>query len=250
MTKLKDFIKIINSEFPEDRLTYQKAVPTFHPESAEDASKLFKLANENVQKLFITGFGNNLDPIGEKFEKMVSIRTDRLNNIYEIAPQDFYVRVGSGYPLRELNKELKEQELFLPHSNLPYVGSVGGALAVGLNSDYHEHNFPLKKYFIQTTLVTPVGDIINPGSVCFKSVSGYDITRMFAGSWGLLGLIISATFRVMPHTAKDEFIPMKQQHIDRKNFLMGFSNENNSADAKYSKKIKDKFDPNNIFPIV
>ncbi len=249
-TKREDFIRLIESEFENDRLTYQKSIATFHPETAEEVSQFIKLANKNFQKLFITGYGNNVDPIGETFQSMISIRTDRLNDILELSPDNFFVRVGSGYPLRELNKELKQKELFLPHSNLPYVGSVGGALAVGLSAEYHQQDFPLKKYFIECTMVTPEGDIIRPGSVCFKSVSGYDITRIFSGSWGLLGLIVSATFRVMPETAENEFLSMKQKEINRDNFLAGLSESNQEADAIYSRKIKDKFDPLGIFPIV
>jgi len=102
MKNVEEFVSIIKSEFPDDRLTYQKAIPTFHPESAEDASKLFKLANKYKQKIYITGFGNNIDPIGEPFDSMVSVRNDRLNELLELSAEDFYVRVGSGYPLLEL----------------------------------------------------------------------------------------------------------------------------------------------------
>lgn len=129
MTEPENFISIIKSEFPGDRITYQKAVPTFHPESAEEAARLFKLANQYGQKMYITGFGNNIDPVGEPFVNMVSIRTDRLNTILEIASRDFYITTGSGYPLQEINLHLERIKLYLPHSSLPYVGSVGGAIA-------------------------------------------------------------------------------------------------------------------------
>ena len=72
MTRRDEFVSIIKSEFPDDRLTYQKSVPTFHPQSAEDAAALFRLANKHHQKLFITGFGNSIDPQGEAFTDMVS----------------------------------------------------------------------------------------------------------------------------------------------------------------------------------
>ena len=66
----------------------------------------------------------------------------------------------------------------------------------------------------------------------------------------LLGLIISATFRVMPQTAEDEFLSMKQKKIDRTNFLAGLVDSNLEADAVYSRKIKEKFDPSGVFPII
>ena len=250
MTTLARFIDSIHSEFPADRLTYQKAIPTFHPESAEDAASFFKLVNRHGRKTFITSFGNNIDPVGERFADMVTLRTDRLNKLIEVAPGDFFITVGAGYPLREINLHQANQGLFLPHSALPYVGSVGGAIAVNLSAEQHGHDLPIKRYFIKATIVTPEGEIIRPGSVCFKSVSGYDIVKIFAGSWGLLGLIVDATLRVMPLTAADEFTSMRQKAIDRAPLLKSLAEENRSTDAVYSRKIKERFDPLNILTIV
>jgi glycolate oxidase len=250
MTTHTQFIDIIGAEFPADRLTYQKGIPTFHPETAEDAASFLRLANQHRQKTFITSFGNNIDPIDEPFASMVTIRTDRLNDLMEVAPGDFYVTVGSGYPLREINLRIAKDKLYLPHSDLPYVGSVGGALAVNLSAELNGHDLPIKKYFIKATIVTPIGEIIEPGSVCFKSVSGYDIVKIFAGSWGLLGFLVSATFRVMPSTAAHEFASMKQKGVDRATFLRAFDEANQEANSTYSRKIKAKFDPNGVLPIV
>ena len=84
MSRLDQFIRIIESEFPNDRLTSQKMIPTFHPESAEEAARLFELANEHGARLFITGYGNSIDPSGERFSDILSVRTDRLNKLIKI----------------------------------------------------------------------------------------------------------------------------------------------------------------------
>jgi FAD/FMN-containing dehydrogenase len=250
MKELEVFVEVVRAEFPDDRLTFQRNVPTFHPENAGEAARLFQLANEHRQKLFITGFGNNIDPQGEPFTQMVAIRTDRLNRFIEVAPGDFYVTVGGGYPLREINLHLKEYGLFLPHGLLPYVGSVGGALALNLTADYRDHDLPIKRYFLKAEIVNPQGEIITPGSVCFKSVSGYDIVRLFSPSWGLLGLIVSATFRVTPSTVLDDFSDLRMQAIDRQRFLAGFDASSDEADVVYARKIRARFDPNEVLPIV
>jgi len=248
MDALNQFVAIIKSEFPDDRLTWQKHIATFHPESAAEAAALLKLANRHNHPVYITGFGNNVDPIGDTFEKVVSIRTDRLNQLVNLAPLDFAVTLGAGYPLRELNHRLRLENLYLPHAALPYVGSIGGAVAVGLTGLLHQHDVPIKKYFIKAEVVTPEGDIITPGSSCFKSVSGYDIVKIFSGSWGLLGLIVNATFRVMPITGAEDFAPMRQKAIDRRTLLDLLSGRSDGIDAGYSRKIKEKFDPAGVLP--
>lgn len=250
MSKLEQFIRIIESEFPNDRLTSQKMIPTFHPESAEEAARLFELANKEVVRLFITGYGNSIDPAGERFSDILAVRTDRLNKLIKIAAEDFYVTVGAGYPLREINMHLAKENLWFPHAALPYVGSVGGALAVGLSAQLDGHQLPIKKYFIKAQVVTPKGEIISPGSVCFKSVSGYDIVKIFSPSWGLLGLIVSVSFRVMPQSASEEFASMIMEAVNRKGLLASLDEANKSTDADYARKIKAKFDPQSILPVM
>lgn len=246
----ESYLAAIKGLLPDDRLTWQKGIATLHPDNANEAAEAIRLANRSGQPLFLTGFGNNVDPIGEPFTSLVSIRTDRLNDLIAVEAGDFYVTVGAGYPLRELNLALEQAGLFLPHSFLPYVGSVGGAVAVNLSAQLGAHRLPIKKYLIKATIVTPTGDLITPGSVCFKSVSGYDIVKLFSPSWGLLGLIVSATFRVLPTTAREEFAGMKMQAVDRHQFLGGLREENQSVDADYARRIKAKFDPNKILPIL
>ncbi|MBU0985161.1 MAG: FAD-binding protein [candidate division Zixibacteria bacterium] len=250
MSRANAFTDILRSEFPDDRVTFQKGIATFHPENAGEAAAYFKLANKHGQKSFITGFGNNLDPEGELFHPLVAIRTDRLNQLLDVALQDFYVKVGAGFPLREINLDIAPDNLYLPHSALPYVGSVGGAIAVNLAADVNHYDLQIKKYLIRAEIVTPEGEIITPGSACFKSVSGLDVVKIFAPSWGLLGLVVNATFRVLPLTAREEFDNMRMQEVDRAHFLSGIVETNTDVDAEYSRKIKARFDPNGVLPIV
>jgi FAD/FMN-containing dehydrogenase len=211
---------------------------------------LFRLANVHGQKLFITGFGNNIDPIGEPFTRMVTVRTDRLNDLSEVQPEDFYVTVGAGYPLKELNIDLEPYKLFCPLADLPYVGSVGGAIAVNLSGQLAGHALAIKRHFIKAEIVMPEGEVVRPGSACFKSVSGYDVVKLFSPSWGVLGLIVSATLRVFPLSARTEYAGLTMNAIDRAGFLAGLDESNTSTDAVYSRKIKQKLDPCGILPII
>lgn len=250
MTQMREFVTILLSEFDDDRLTWQKQIPTFHPESAEEAARFMVLANQHLQKVFIVGYSNIITPEGESFGDVVAIKSDRLNNLIEINPKDLYVTVGSGYPLHEINRLLADHNLFVPHSELPYVGSVGGALAVGLTAEMHGHDVPLSRYFLKAEIVTPEGEIIIPGSICFKSVSGYDIVKIYSGSWGLLGFIVSASFRVMPDTAREDYATLQQKSVDRAGLVKDLDESNSDPDAVYSRKIKTKFDPNSVLPLL
>jgi len=249
---MEQFLKIIKDHFPDDRLTWQKSVPTFHPEDVNEAAQIFDLANKHKAQLYVTGFGNNIVPVGDKYDKIVAVKSDRMNQFIEISTADYFVEVGAGYPIRELNQHIEKEGFFLPIADLPYVGSVGGALAVGLSMHRSNdpHPVPISKNFIMAKIATPDGKAINPGSACFKSVSGLDIVKIFSPSWGLLGMICTATFRVLPLSARDEYPNLSQDKIDFDSFAELYRNPGDNQSALYSIKIKEKFDPNNVLPLI
>lgn len=246
------FLEILKQEFPDDRLTWQKGVPTFHPEEVNEAARIFELANKHNGKLYITGFGNNIVPVGDSFADIVAVKSDRMNQFIDLSSADLYVELGAGYPIRELNKNLEKYGFFVPHADLPYVGSIGGALAAGLTlkRENHPHPVPISKFLIMGQIATPDGQVIKPGSVCFKSVSGFDIVKIFSPSWGQLGMICTATFRVVPITARDEYVKPSQEALDYGSFAATYRDPGDNQSAVYSIKIKQKFDPNNILPLI
>jgi FAD/FMN-containing dehydrogenase len=239
--------KEINQAYPA-RLTWQKSVPTFHAESAEEASDIFKLAARNHQQLFISGFGNIINPVGDNFKKMLVIKADRLNHIIEINPNDFYMTIGAGYPLIEINHILNKQGLWFPFGDTLYPGSFGGALAAGLSASDGVHDIPLMRSLLSLTAVLPDGNIVKPGAVTFKSVSGYDISRIFFNSWGLLGIIIRLSFRILPLSKKSGSPHLTLRLPDYKRFKKELEGE--KPLGKMCREIKKEYDPANLIPVI
>lgn len=238
--------KDIREVYP-DRLTYQKTIPTFHPEAPEEAAELFRRADSCGQKLFISGFGNNIDPVGRPFADRLVLKSDRLNCIHKISAGDFFVTVGAGYPLKELNRALAAQQLWFPFGGANYAGSCGGAVAAGLSAWDGHHPVPLSRSLLKVTAVLPDGSIVRPGAVTFKSVSGYDISRLFYNSWGALGMITQLSFRVLPLAKKDTYPRLVIQSPDPKSFLQSWSNDNPLA--RVCRAIMQEYDPHNILDV-
>ena len=152
--------------------------------------------------------------------------------------------VGAGYPLKELNKVLAAQQLWFPFGEANYAGSCGGAVAAGLSAWDGHHPVPLSRSLLTVTAVLPDGSIVRPGAITFKSVSGYDISRLFYNSWGALGMIVQLSFRVLPLAKKDTFPRLVIQSPDPKLFLKALSDDNPLA--RVCRAIRQKYDPRDL----
>lgn len=229
-------------------LTWQKTIATFHPESPDETADIFTRMRAAGQPGFISGFGNNIDPVGKKFEPLLVLKSDRLNYVSDVGAKDFFVTVGAGYPLKEINKVLAEENLWFPFCDTQYPGSCGGALSVGLAGNDGSHTVPLSRYLLSVTAVLPDGSIVTPGAVTFKSVSGYDMSRIFFNSWGLLGMICELSFRVLPVSKKSELTPIQLTGPDRERFLNELNGENPLGEM--CRSIKQEYDGNNTLPVI
>ncbi len=267
MTAIDKFISVITDNFPDDSLTYQKGIPTFHPDNVSDAAKLISMASEHGQKLFITGFGNNIDPIGDDFTNLIVLRTDFLGQMIDVNESELSIVVGAGFPLREINAKIESAGLLLPIGELSYVGSVGGAISVGLgaylNTTHWEPNAKLninakekfepqisiERYVLRLDVATPTGETKSFGVPSAKQLGGENFGHIFSSSWGLFGFIASVKLRVAPISAKGEYQDLRQREISHGKFLEITTGAEN-AKAQYFSQLRQKFDPQELFPII
>ncbi|MDD4050613.1 MAG: FAD-binding oxidoreductase [candidate division Zixibacteria bacterium] len=240
--------KEIGRAYP-DRLTWQKCIPTFHPESADEAADIFERAARFGQKLCISGFANTIDPVGKPFADLLVLKSDRLNMVVEVNSRDFHITVGAGFPVNEINRIIAPLGLWFPFGDVQYPGSFGGALATGLTAGDGVHTVPFSRHLLSVTAALPDGTIVHPGALTFKSVSGYDISRLFCNSWGCLGMVIRLSFRVLPLSQKEEGSSRPTLlEPDREAFARRMAGD--EPMAKLCRKIKNEFDPHGLLPII
>jgi FAD/FMN-containing dehydrogenase len=233
----------IRAAYPEG-LTWQKTIPTFHPENSEQASDIIRRCGKHGQKVFIAGFGNSIDPVGDPFAALLVIKSDRLNYLKNVAAADFYITVGAGYPLKEINHVIADKNLWLPFADTNYPGSAGGAVASGLAGNDGDHIVPLSRYLLSLTAVLPDGSIVHPGANTFKSVAGYDISRIFFNSWGMMGMVIEMTFRVLPASKRSQTPHIALLPSNRDN--IGRQMRESTPLGEMCRKLRDEFDPHRL----
>ena len=134
-----------------------------------------------------------------------TVSCSRLRGIVEHSPGDFTVTAQAGTPLVEVQAELAHHGQWLaldwPWGSGPAgeaSGSLGGLVARGLAGGLRQRYLGVRDQLIGIELIRADGTRARAGGKVVKNVAGYDLMRLFTGSWGALGLITSVTLRTLP----------------------------------------------------
>jgi len=119
----------------------------------------------------------------------------RMDKIIEIRPGDLQADVQPGVLRKELNRQTGKYGLFFP-VDPGADASIGGMIANNASGVQTVKYGATKDYVMKLTIVLPRGNIIHTGCRASKSSSGYDLTRLFVGSEGTLGVVTEATLKL------------------------------------------------------
>jgi glycolate oxidase FAD binding subunit len=175
-----------------------------HPESIE-LPDLVRDLHRQATPWLPAGLGSRLHwgpPVSPACRVVSCARLDR---IVEHNPGDFTVTAEAGIPLDELQRSLGRERQWLA-VDAPWgrsdeagsSGSVGGLVARGLAGGYRQRYLGIRDQLIGIRLLRADGVAARAGGKVVKNVAGYDLMRLFTGSWGSLGLITEVTLRTMP----------------------------------------------------
>ncbi len=190
----------------EDRWTYafdatdRERLPELvvFPGAAEEISRILVLANEHLFPVVPRGAGTGRSGGAVPIKGGVVLVLTRLNRILEINTKDLVAVVEPGVVLGKLKAAVAKQGLYYPpdpaSAEFCTIGGnvaecAGGAVAVqyGVTRDY----------VLGLEVVLPTGEIIEAGTRTMKGVVGYDLTRLFLGSEGTLGVITRIILRLV-----------------------------------------------------
>jgi FAD/FMN-containing dehydrogenase len=123
-----------------------------------------------------------------------------LAGISSYEPTELVVTVQAGTPLTELEEALREggQCLAFEPPHFGPSGTVGGMVAAGLAGPARASAGPLRDYVLGVTLLNGTGELLTFGGQVMKNVAGYDVSRVMAGSMGILGVICEVSLKVLP----------------------------------------------------
>jgi len=173
----------------------QPAPVTLCPENVEEAVEMMRALAAAGETACIRGAGTKSGPQAAAAR---TLDTRRLTGIRKYALEDLYVTVGAGTSLQALQAELAQDNMWVPLVSPWPEATLGGIVAANFNAPLRMRYGGVRDLLLAATVVLPDGRRIRAGRPVVKNVAGYDLPKLFVGSWGTLGLIADVTLKLAP----------------------------------------------------
>jgi glycolate oxidase FAD binding subunit len=177
----------------------QEPVRVVEPSTAAEIADLLADAASSGLGVAPIGGGTTLclgNPI-ERYDTAVS--TTGLSDILDYEPMDLVLSVEAGARFADVQAALAEHGQHLPvETPLPDRATIGGMIATARSGPRRLSSGSLRDLLIGMSVAHASGTVTKCGGMVVKNVSGYDMPRVYHGSLGTLGIIISANFKVVP----------------------------------------------------
>jgi glycolate oxidase subunit GlcD len=169
------------------------------PQNSEQVSQVIELAAAENLCVVPAGSGKWLHAGNAMGRIDVVLDTRALTGLVRHEPADLVATVAAGLRLSQLQKTLAEKGQWLA-VDPPDDGTatVGGVVAAGLSGPQALGYGPLRSFVIGMKIVLADGRLIKAGGNVVKNVAGYDLCKLFTGSFGTLGVITEVTFKLRP----------------------------------------------------
>src|SRR5918911_5701938 len=168
-----------------------------YPLDVEEAARVVRVCAEHGAPIVPFGAGTSLEGHIAAVRGGVSVDMSRMDAVLRLSVDDMDVTVQAGVTRRRLDERLRPEGVFFsvdPGAD----ATVGGMIATGASGTTSVRYGTMRENVLSLTVVNAEGSVIRTRSRARKSSAGYDLTRLFIGSEGALGLICEVTLRIQP----------------------------------------------------
>jgi glycolate oxidase FAD binding subunit len=191
-------------------------VDTLRVRDAGDVEQVVRAAIANDQPLEIIGHGSKRQ-IGQPMATNAVLDLSALNAVSAYEPNELIITVQAGAPLADVKSliDAKNQQFaFDPMDTAPLLGTaragtIGGMIGAGLAGPRRIKAGGARDHLLGAHAVSGFGDSFKTGGKVVKNVTGYDLCKLLAGSWGTLAVMTEVTLKVMPRPESERTLVLR-----------------------------------------
>jgi glycolate oxidase len=174
-----------------------------YPQSVPEVQTLLRAATAFAVPVVPRGRGTGLSGAASVPDGALVISTERLNRILQISPDDEIAVVEPGVVTAELDRAAERHGLmYAPDPASHEISSIGGNIATNAGGLRCTKYGVTRESVLGLTVVLADGTLLRTGRRTIKGVTGFDLTGLFVGSEGTLGIVVEATLRLRPRPVK------------------------------------------------
>ena len=214
---------------------------TFTPATAAGVLEAVRWAVSEEAPLEIVGHGSKRG-IGRPSQTAHVLDLSRLTGVTLYEPEELVLSARAGTPLAEIEALLAERGQELAFEPMDYGrlfgaepgrGTIGGALAANLSGPRRLKAGAARDHILGIAAVSGRGEAFKAGGRVVKNVTGYDLSKAMAGSWGTLAVVTDVTFKVLPAAETETTVAVRglidDDAVSAMATAMGSSGEVSSA---------------------
>ena len=201
---MEELLDIEHSKEEREDFAGYKISPTiiFYPKNESEVVRIVKYAYTHNIPVVPWGSGSSLTG-ATACKDCILVDLSKMDKILEINDVDWYVRVQPGVKLIDLYEAVESKGFFFPPDPASFfLCTVGGAISEGSGGMRGVKYGPFREWVLSLRVVLPTGEVVKVGEPLRKNRAGYDLTHLFVGSEGTLGIITEAWLRIIPKPRK------------------------------------------------
>ena len=191
-------------------------VDTLKVRDAKDVEQAVRAAIASEQPLEIIGHGSKR-LIGQPMATNALLDLSALNAVTSYEPNELIITVQAGAPLADVQSLIdsrNQQFAFEPINTsqllgTPQIGTIGGMIGAGLAGPRRIRAGGARDHLLGAHAVSGFGDSFKAGGKVVKNVTGYDLCKLLAGSWGTLAVMTEVTLKVMPRPESERTLVLR-----------------------------------------
>ena len=184
------------------------------PASVWEIQDVLRFAAAQHLSVIPAGSGSKLQS-GNPPEKVdIVLAMTRINEVVEYEPADLTVTVEAGIQLTALQEKLADNGQFLP-LNPPYASrcTLGGIVAANASGSLRLRYGTARNLVLGLRVVHASGTVVKSGGKVVKNVAGYDVNKLYIGSFGTLGILTEMTLKLSPIPARQALLTAQFQDV-------------------------------------